>query len=109
MEQLSRLVPLVWTELPRLPGSHHTYHPLPCVRTELRERLYTVDHKIRRPCDRLLPAGVDRCAFAVDRNHIFRPDVALRGGARAGILRGLETRVLRMSEVRVREGMVYPH
>jgi hypothetical protein len=108
MEQLSRLVPLVRTELPCLPGSHHAHHPLPCVRTEFRERLYTVDHKIRRPCDRLLPAGVDRRAFAVDWNHVFWPDVALRGGARPGILRGLETRVLWMSEGGMREWM-YTH
>jgi hypothetical protein len=68
MEQLPWLIPLVRSELPRLACHHHTYHPVPRVRSKFAERLNRVDDEVTCLCLCFPAGGVDMCAFAVDHD-----------------------------------------
>jgi hypothetical protein len=68
MEQLPRLIPLIRSELPSLPGCHHAHYSIPRIRSEFAERLNGVHDKVPCLCLCFSPGRVDMCAFAVYRD-----------------------------------------
>ena len=94
MEQLPWLVPLVPLELPGLTCGDDADDTIPCVCTELRQRIYAVHDEVGVFDDCLLPARVDGCSFSVYRDHVFGLHVAFCGGAGLCVLRRFKASVV---------------
>ena len=91
---MSRFVPFIRTELPRLASRHHANNTFPSVSTKFtkfRKGLDTIDDEILHLSYCLLSTPIDGCTFSVNWDKIFRVHITLGSSSGASILRRFES------------------